>query len=164
MSLLTNSAKKQDTGIVLLIILLVISLMLTVAPIPNVIKWVWPQWLLLLVVYKNITKPEHYGIIFGFCCGVLLDLLLGNKLGVHGLSFSIISYFINKIHQRIYLFAGIQLFGLVFMFALMDFISVIIFTPAKTNWIFIGHSVLSSLSTAIIWSFITATIGIKRKF
>lgn len=164
MSLLSNTTKKQNIGVINLAFLFIISSMLTVAPIPDIITWVWPQWILLVVIYKLISRPETFGIVFGFSTGVLCDLLMGNKLGIHGLSFTIISYFILKMQQRINMYPGVQLCLLVFLFALIDFAAIIGFNPARINWVFIGHSVLSSLSTAIVWIILTTIFKVRRRF
>lgn len=164
MSLLSNSARKANSGIINILFAYLLCLMLTVAPIPNMVKWIWPQWLLVLVIYKIISRPEKFGIVFGFITGVILDLLLGNQLGIHALSFSLISYFLLKIQQRVHLYPGIQLFLLVFLLILLDFLLVILFNPANTNWIFVGHSVLSAIATVIVWVIVTAVFGVRRRF
>lgn len=164
MSFLSNSARKQEYGILNIFFAFVLCLLLTVVPMPNIAKWVWPQWLLVLVIYKVISNPKKFGIFFGFTTGVILDLLLGNKLGIHALSFSLISYFLLKVQQRVHLYPGIQLFLIVFLIILIDSILVILFTPSNINWIFIGQNILSAISTAITWSVVTSVFKAKHRF
>ncbi len=164
MSFLSNSAKKREYKIFNILCIFLLCLLLTVVPIPNIAKWVWPQWLLVFVIYKVISEPQKFGIFFGFMIGLTLDLLLGNKLGIHALSFSLISYFLLKVQQRVHLYPGIQLFLLVFLVILLDFILVILFTPSYINWIFFGQSILLAMSTAITWAIVTSVFKAKYRF
>lgn len=145
------------------VFLILAAIILTVLPIPSVILWVWPHWVLLAVLYTIITKPSQYGIFFSFCIGLVVDLLMGSKLGVHALSYTIISYFILKIQQRFYLFPVLQQSILIFALVILDSVSIALFSTVRIDWVFVGSSVLSAMSTALIWLLFVNFYGIKQQ-
>lgn len=141
----------KDINIFWMIIFLFLAFVLTVVVIPNEIKWVWPKWILLFVMFNLTISPSRYGVLFGFCVGLLVDLLMGNSLGVHALSYTIISYFICKMHTRFSLAPLLQQGLFVFCFVLIDFIVNAALTSVIIDWIIIAHSLLASMSSMVIW-------------
>lgn len=65
---------------------------LMILPLPMGYQWVRPQWLLMFVIYCQITNPKSFNPLWAWTIGLLLDSLLGTKLGVHALVFSLLSY------------------------------------------------------------------------
>lgn len=168
MLLLSNSRDKKNifsnNFLFHIIALFIYAFILTVLPVPESLSWIWPQWVLLLVIYKVITNPYKYGIVFAFVTGLIYDLLVGSKLGMHGLSYCVISYSILKIHQRIYLFPVLQQSLLVFVLVLLDFVFIYVFSSSvELDWMFVGHAFLSSTLTAAIWLFYVGVYGLKQK-
>lgn len=164
MTRLRDFSKKRNTSLYLsTLFLLVCAFTLTVLPLPDILKWVWPQWALLTVIHRVIIKPDKYGIYFAFFVGLMLDLLLSNKLGIHALSYSFIAYCLLKMQQRIYMFPLVQQVILIFLFAWLDLIAIAGFSAIQLNWIFIAHSALSSMTTAMIWLFIVLFYGLKQE-
>jgi rod shape-determining protein MreD len=160
---LKNFSKKRTNLYFSTLLLLVVSIILTLLPLPNMLKWIWPQWILLTLIYRVIIRPERYGIFFAFTMGLIVDLLLSNKLGIHALSYAVIGYCLVKMQQRIYLFPVVQQSILIFLLVLLDFVAVITFSTGNLNWVFVGHSVLSSMSTAIMWLFVVLFYGLKQE-
>jgi rod shape-determining protein MreD len=160
-----NSNQKSTTQKLFLStsFLLIVSIVLTVLPVPEMVKWVWPQWVLLALIYRIVTKPSQYGIFFGFLVGLIIDLLLSHKLGVHALSYSVICYFMLKMQHKIYLFPVAQHSLVIFLLVLFDSALIMLFSNAELNWIFIGRSVLSAMSTAIIWVFTVVFVGLRQE-
>lgn len=163
MSFIHNSAKNHNSNYFSFVLLLFLALTLSVIAIPVSIKWIWPNWLLLLIIYKVTTAPARYGVIFGFVTGLVGDLLMGNSLGVHALSFTVISYCIQKTHSRFFLARLVQQGMLVFGFVLLDLAAKAAFTNVIIDWVYIGHGLLSAVSTSIAWMVIFNLVGSKVK-
>ena len=87
---------------VMLSILLV--LMMSVTPMPLAIDIFRPQWVLLAVLYWCIALPKCYNIGFAWLCGLAMDLLHNNVIGLHALSYVVVVTFAMLLHQHFRLY------------------------------------------------------------
>jgi rod shape-determining protein MreD len=77
----------------------VIALMLTVMPLPRLLSVLWPNLLVLVVMYWSTMTPRAGGILIGFLGGLSLDVLYGSQLGEHALAMSMLVYLSIKLHR-----------------------------------------------------------------
>lgn len=72
---------------------LVIGMLLTIYPLPDVFSYGRPEWLTLLVIFWIFNHPTKMGVWAAFFIGLMMDLLMNNTLGVYALSLSVVAYF-----------------------------------------------------------------------
>jgi rod shape-determining protein MreD len=75
-----------------------IALMLTILPLPRMVSAVWPNLLVLVVLYWSTMTPRAGGILIGFLGGLCLDVLTGSQLGQHALALSLLCYLAIRFH------------------------------------------------------------------
>lgn len=75
-----------------------IALVLTLLPLPQWLAILWPNLLLLTVLYWSTMTPAVGGMLLGFVAGLALDVLGGAQLGQHALAFSLLTYLAIKLH------------------------------------------------------------------
>jgi rod shape-determining protein MreD len=75
-----------------------LALMLTILPLPQLLSVIWPQWLVIVVLYWSTMTPRAGGILIGFLGGLCLDVLLGTRLGEHALALSLLTYLAVRLH------------------------------------------------------------------
>ncbi|MGC9457948.1 MAG: rod shape-determining protein MreD [Halothiobacillaceae bacterium] len=63
------------------------ALILTLAPLPREIGVFAPQWLLLVVLFWSIERPERVGLVLAWSMGLLLDIGTHALLGSNALLF-----------------------------------------------------------------------------
>jgi rod shape-determining protein MreD len=97
---------------------LVVSLLLTLFPLPNWADVLRPAWVQLVLIYWAMTLPGSVGLFTSFIFGLIMDIALGSLLGQHGLGLSLVAYIILKNHQRLRLYPLVQQ-GVIIMFILM---------------------------------------------
>jgi rod shape-determining protein MreD len=130
---------------------LLLAALLTSMPLPKFLHWLWPQWLLLVMMFWIINFPDRVGFGAAFGIGLLLDTLSGSMLGEHGLALIIITYFLIKFNNKIAFSRisaqSIMIFMLIFLYlALLYWIHGMIKNlPATPNYW------LSSIISALIW-------------
>lgn len=64
---------------------------------------VMPNMILILVVSTAYMRGRMSGLLMGFFCGLLVDIMFGRVIGLYALFYLIIGYFIgyaNKIYDR----------------------------------------------------------------
>ena len=90
-------------GMVILVSIL-LALIFTIFPLPDVVQPYRPQWTALVIVYWCMAIPERVGVGISFVTGLLLDVITGNLLGQHALGLSVIAFMTVQTHQRVRVF------------------------------------------------------------
>lgn len=80
-----NYIIKNITIIFIVSITFMLGLLLSILPLPGCLKWMMPNWLVLILIYWMVFMPKLIGIIFTFLLGCVIDLLLGNVIGTMSL-------------------------------------------------------------------------------
>lgn len=75
-----------------------IALVLTLLPLPQIVSIVWPNLLVLVVLYWSTMTPLAGGMLLGFLAGIALDVLGGSQLGQHAFALSLVTYLALKLH------------------------------------------------------------------
>lgn len=84
------------------------AFILTLLPLPDWAIWIRPAWVLLVLIYWNISIPYQVNVGTAFFLGILLDVLNGTLLGEYALAMTIASFFAIKIHVRMRMFPLLQ--------------------------------------------------------
>jgi rod shape-determining protein MreD len=136
----------------------IVALILAVLPLPRWLDVSRPYLLLLLVIYWSLSAPRVAGLMFGWLCGLAIDLLKGTTLGQHALAFLLVSFLTHKFQLRMRIFPIYHQTLTVFMLlALYEFVVFwtdgIIGYPvtAWTRW-------LPVLTSALLWPVVVAIL------
>ena len=106
-----------------IIISLVVSLMLAIAPAPDWAEPFRPDWITLTLIYWSMTFPGNYSVGVAWIIGLIVDVAQGTMLGQHALAFTIVIYVTVKFHLQLRQFPIIQLTATVFaLLALYQFV------------------------------------------
>ncbi|MEO0973352.1 MAG: rod shape-determining protein MreD [Pseudomonadota bacterium] len=95
---MSQLASRTTAGMIALSV--VFALALSVLPLPVAIDPGRPAWLPLLAVYWVLRRPESFGLITAWCCGLLLDALQGTFLGQHALAMLLIGALAHRFRLR----------------------------------------------------------------
>ncbi len=75
-----------------------IALVLTLLPVPQLLSVLWPNLLVLTVLYWSTMAPLAGGMLLGFLGGLALDVLGGAQLGQHAFALSLLTYLAIRLH------------------------------------------------------------------
>jgi rod shape-determining protein MreD len=75
-----------------------IALMLTMLPLPPLLSVVWPNFLVVVILYWSTMTPRAGGMLVGFLAGLALDVLSGTQLGQHAFALSLVTYLAQRLH------------------------------------------------------------------
>ena len=73
---------------------------LTALPLIQSAEWYRPLWLLMFVIYCQLSQPSLFNPIIAWFMGLLLDALMGTHLGEQALIFSLVSYLTSLLRPR----------------------------------------------------------------
>ena len=61
--------------------------------------WFKPNFLLLFIIYLNLTRGIRYGLLASLVCGLLMDSFGTGIFGIHAFSFFVCSYLIAVVKK-----------------------------------------------------------------
>jgi rod shape-determining protein MreD len=79
---------------------LVLALMLQILPLSVAMAHWRPQFVFLVAIYWLFRVPSFHGIAFAWMCGLMLDLVMGELIGRHAMSFALCAYLLRLLQQR----------------------------------------------------------------
>jgi rod shape-determining protein MreD len=95
---------------------IVASLMLTIAPAPDWAEAYRPDWVALTLIYWSMLLPRTYSIGWAWVIGLIVDVAQGTLFGQHALALILIIYVAVKFHQQIRVFPMLQKTAAIFAF------------------------------------------------
>lgn len=133
---------------------LLISLMLSILPLPVWSIWLRPQWVPLVVIYWMLFSPNWIGLGVAWSLGLLLDGLNYTLLGEHALAMLIMAYCTLHWYQRLRVFPlWQQVFGIASLVLSYQLIIYLIQGIIGNNIPIAWYS-LSLLSSALVWPWV----------
>jgi rod shape-determining protein MreD len=137
----------------------IVGLLLSVLPLPSVLQWIRPDFLLLVVIWFALMTPRAGGLLFAFLAGLMLDAFRGVVLGQHALAFVLVAYLVHRFHLRVRMFSLLQ--QSLFVLSLLWLYQFVLF------WIdgVTGHPVtdwarwLPVLTGGLLWPVLTGILG-----
>lgn len=143
----------------------VAALVLTVVPLPDDLRILRPDWVLLVLIYWCMALPQRVGVGIGWLLGLFTDVLTGALLGQHALAYSLVAFLTLKLHQRLRLYPlWQQALSMLVLLALgqllMLWINGIVGRPIH-SWLYW----MPSLTGALLWPFVFLLLrGLRRAF
>ena len=144
---------------------LLISLVLSILPMPESLQLYRVQWTALVLIYWCMAVPERVGVGISFVAGLLLDILTGTLLGQHALGLSVIGFITIKTYRRVRVFPlwqqSVFVMLLLFIERLLFFwVDGTIGRPAKGT-----ESWIAPLLGAVIWPWLFIVMrDLRRRF
>jgi len=137
----------------MMVLSLLLSLMLTVLPLPEGLLEINPSWCLLTLLFWAYNYPRSINVGVAWCVGILVDGLTGSLLGLHALSFVIIIGLFDLFYRRFHMFHVLQqslVIGILIICYFMIIFSVRhLLTDNMTDWMVM----LSAVTSMLCWPF-----------
>lgn len=89
-------------------ITIIVSLMLTIMPLPIGFDEFRPNWTLLVLIYWVLALPNRVNVLFAWLIGFIIDVLLGSVLGVNAFATALVVYVTANNFQKIRNFSLLQ--------------------------------------------------------
>lgn len=141
-----------------------VSLLLTVMPLPSMLDWLRPSIPLLIVVYWSTAMPDRYGTWFGWLVGMLLDTLRATPFGTHALAFAVVGYAANQLTARMKVYPVLQQMMVV---ALLGGVAVVLMRVignlTDTTTASLAAALLPVIPTALLWPWAMSILDRLRR-
>lgn len=129
-------------------------------PMPDILSWLQPAWVLLAITILVLRLPQWAGLWLAIPLGLMLDAEQGTVMGLHILTLALTIYLLQVLYKRIVVFNVLQQMGVVFLLvALQQIISfwALSALTATTRPIDIWRPALTS---AFVWPWVYALVSI----
>lgn len=133
---------------------LILAMCLKIAPLPDILSNLNPDWVLLTLIYWALAVPEKVGVFSAWLTGLLVDVLTAQFLGQQALIYSLIIYATLKLHKRLRQYTPLR--QSVFIFASLGLAQTVLFCLESligtevSTWVFW----LPVLTGAVVWRLI----------
>ena len=149
----------------MILILLTILLSLFVSLITLPLGYYSPEWILLVLIYWAIAIPSINKLFLAFLIGFLVDIVLGQVLGISSLFYVILIYIVLRLYNSLrYMTIAQQSFVIFFLIIIKQHLLIwsyiIIDKTVEYQAILIG-----SFMNALLWPLIFFALRyVRRKF
>jgi len=130
-----------------------LSLALTIMPLPADLFAVNPSWCLLTLLFWTYGYSRYVNVGIAWCIGVLVDSLTGTLLGVHAFSFVVVVFIFDLFCRRFHMFHVLQQSLVIALLMSINFFILFIlrhfFSMASMNHL----ELFGILTTALCWPF-----------
>lgn len=95
-------------AIVYIFIMLFFAFVMEHLPMPELINWFQPAWVMLIVTVMVLFAPSAFGLWLAIPLGLMLDAEHGTPLGLNIILVALHIYLLQLLYRRIYLFNVLQ--------------------------------------------------------
>ena len=107
-------------SIVYVMIMLFVAFVLEHLPLPAMVDWFQPAWVMLVVTAAVLAAPSVFGVWLAIPLGLMLDVEKGTLLGLHVLLLAMHVYLLQLLYRRMYLFNVLQQAAVLFLMVLAE--------------------------------------------
>lgn len=129
---------------------LLVAMILTILPLPELLIGLRPPWVLLIVLYIQFYLPNYLNIVFLFLIGLCIDVLLASVIGEHAFTLVLTTWLASGKVRRFNFFPMGQQMALVCLFTLFYQLIILLIDA------FLGYEydLISTIGSALISMFI----------
>ena len=150
----------QSRGGYIIITSILIAMVLMIIPLPDSIRNLRPEWVLLTLMYWALALPRSVGVGYAWVVGILMDVLLGGALGVLAFSYALVVYLILRFHLQLRQFPLWQQALSLMSLILLVHIVTVSMTSLSSGWLVWFPAAVTS---TLLWPFVHVLLRTVRR-
>ncbi|NKB77331.1 MAG: rod shape-determining protein MreD [Gammaproteobacteria bacterium] len=152
---------RRGSGVIVFTV--VIALLLNLAPYPDWMQNVRPDWVTLVLFYWCLALPTRVGVGCGWVIGIVLDVLYYSVLGQHAIGKAFVALIALIVHRRMRMYHLWQQCVVIFFVASADIACTLWIYHITNNTEIKAVYWLSALTTALLWPVIYTVLRFIRQ-
>ena len=88
----------------LIFLTIVMAILLSLIPLPDLMMPFKPYWLALVIIYWSLETQDMISMGLAFLVGLVLDIVSGSLLGLHALSLVVMVFLVQHFRPRLRFF------------------------------------------------------------
>ena len=152
---------RTKVGAMLVItITILIGLFLSLITLP--IGYYAPEWILLIAVYWSIAVPSNGKLLLAFICGIVVDIVYGQVLGISSLFYVILIYLILRLYNSLRYMTIAQQAVVLFLILIKQHLLVWAYYIIDSS-IDYQALIVGTLVSSVVWPLIYFTLRFTRR-
>lgn len=143
---------------------IVLSLLLTLLPLPVWAIWIRPLWVLLVLIYWVIASPTDVGLFVAWVIGLALDILNGSLLGEHALALIFAVYIASRLQRRFPIVSFLVQIWYVILIVISYQLTIFVIQGTSGRAITDARFWLSALISILLWPWVAALLRKGQQF
>jgi len=144
-----------------IVVTILIAMMLTLLPLPDVMRLARPEWVVMTLIYWAMALPHRVSIGVAWFTGLLMDVILGGTLGVMAFSYAFVIFLIARFHLQLRQYPLWQQALTILSMVLILKVIVAIISPVTVSW----AVCIPALTSTVLWPVMYALLRkIRRTF
>lgn len=139
--------------IVIVIFSVLLSLIMTLLPLPEGMLELNPSWCLLTLLFWTYSDPRIVNVGVAWCVGIMVDSLTGSLLGVHAFSFVVVVFLFDLFYRRFHMFHVLQQSLVIGILIACNFIIIFCVRHMLVDSVISWAEILSAFTSALCWPF-----------
>ena len=141
---------------------ILIAMVLMLIQLPESMRILRPEWVLLTLMYWAMALPLRVGVGYAWVVGLLMDVLFGGVLGVLAFSYAAVVYLILRFHLQLRQFPLWQQALSLMSLILLVHVVTAFMTSGMSGWLaYFPAAVMSTLLWPLVHVFLR---GVRRTF
>jgi rod shape-determining protein MreD len=150
----------QPQGGFIIIISILLAMVLMLMPLPDSLRVIRPEWVLLTLMYWAMALPRRVGVGYAWLVGLSMDVLLGGILGILAFAYALVVYLVLHFHLQLRQFPLWQQALSLMSLILLVHIVTVVMTPVMTEW----HTWLPAVVSTLLWPLIYVFLRAVRRY
>ena len=134
------------------------SLILLFLRTPPNIDWLQPLWIILVLLYWILMRPQYVSIGVAWSVGIFLDILYNTPIGENALALVLIAFLATKFRQKIislsFWKSSMIIFGLIALYQSLQFLMQTCIGSYFNIWSIFGNAFMSTLAWILLAVFL----------
>ena len=139
------------------------AFMLEHLPMPDILSWLQPAWVVLAVTILLLRAPQYFGLWLAIPLGLMLDAEQGSFLGLNVLTLTIHIYLLQVLFKRVSMFNFAQQMAVVFLLVALQQIISFWALSALTDTTRPIDIWRPALTSALMWPWVYALVSIALR-
>lgn len=128
-----------------------LAMLLSILPMPGLLWWFKPSWLLLVMVFFTLQFPGLLSLFSVWCMGLFCDLLLNDVFGLHALIFVLVFWLATLMSRFIKSVVLLQQLIVIFGFSLLQLFCVALANHWQGSRYHVGFLLLVAVLNSALW-------------
>ncbi len=142
------------------ILAMAVALLITALPLPHWLMYWRPDFVALLMIYWSRRLSATTCIWIAFFLGILLDVLLVSRLGLHALSLVLLVFGVRFAWRRLAMLPSAQLsasiFGILILYLILNRVLLSWVGAAPDSWFLYW---MPAITSALLWPRLNAFLN-----
>jgi rod shape-determining protein MreD len=141
----------------------IISMILTMLPLPGSLEIFRPEWVTLTLIYWCMALPARVGVGIGFTVGLFLDVIRDTLLGQYALALTLIAFITLHLHQRVRVFPLWQQAVSIFILVMLESVVVLWVKGIIGESVSFWNLIATAGTSMIAWPFVFVVLRHVRR-